>query len=103
MKFARDAEIQFMAEQNRLEISRAEQMAHIETEKFKSMIGALGTDSLRALASGPQDHQVRLLQSLGIQSTLITDGRTPINLLNTARGLIGVNALPNVIDMEGDK
>ena len=57
------------------------------------MIDAIGTESLRALASGPQDHQVRLLQSLGIQSTLITDGRTPINLLNTARGLIGSNAL----------
>ena len=93
LKAARDAEIQFLTEQNRLEISRAEQMARIETDKFKSMIDAIGTESLRALASGPQDHQVRLLQSLGIQSTLITDGRTPINLLNTARGLIGSNAL----------
>ena len=96
LKSARDAEIQFVAEQNRLEISRAEQMAQIESEKFKAMIQALGTDALRALASGPQDHQVRLLQSLGIQSTLITDGRTPINLLNTARGLVGANMLGNL-------
>jgi len=93
LKSARDAEIMFLAEQNRLEISRAEQMAQIESDKFKAMIQALGTDALRALASGPQDHQVRLLQSLGIQSTLITDGRTPFNLLNTAKGLIGANAL----------
>ena len=41
------------------------------------------------MASGPQDHQVRMLQSLGLTSTLITDGRTPINLLNTANGLLG--------------
>ena len=33
--------------------------------------------------------QVKLLQSLGIRSTLITDGTTPINLFNTAQGLIG--------------
>ncbi len=78
-------------------------MAHIETEKFKSMIQALGTDSLRALASGPQDHQVRLLQSLGIQSTLITDGRTPVNLLNTARGLIGINAIGNLGEAGDDQ
>ena len=103
LKSARDAEIQFMAEQNRLEISRAEQMSHIESEKFKAMIQALGTDALRALASGPQDHQVRLLQSLGIQSTLITDGRTPINLLNTARGLIGVTALASHAEVAEDQ
>ena len=37
--------------------------------------------------------QVKLLQSLGIKSTLITDGTTPINLFNTAQGLIGNGAL----------
>ena len=30
-----------------------------------------------------------MLQALGLKSTLITDGRTPINLLNTASGLLG--------------
>ncbi len=33
--------------------------------------------------------QVKLLQSLGLKSTLITDGSTPINLFNTAQGLVG--------------
>jgi len=32
--------------------------------------------------------QVKLLSSLGIQSTLITDGNSPINLFNTANGLV---------------
>ena len=36
--------------------------------------------------------QVKMLQALGLKSTLITDGTTPINLFNTAQGLIG-NAL----------
>ena len=36
--------------------------------------------------------QAKLLQSLGIKSTLITDGSTPINLFTTASGLLG--ALP---------
>ena len=30
-----------------------------------------------------------MLQALGLQSTLITDGSTPLNLFNTARGLVG--------------
>ena len=30
-----------------------------------------------------------MLKALGLKSTLITDGKTPINLFNTAEGLIG--------------
>ena len=33
--------------------------------------------------------QVKLLEGLGIQSMMITDGNNPINLFNTAEGLIG--------------
>lgn len=33
--------------------------------------------------------QVKLLQGLGIQSALITDGKSPINLFNTAQGFLG--------------
>jgi major vault protein len=33
--------------------------------------------------------QVKLLQSLGLKSTLITDGNAPINLFNTAQGMLG--------------
>jgi len=30
-----------------------------------------------------------MLQALGMQSTLITDGKSPINLFTTATGLVG--------------
>ena len=30
-----------------------------------------------------------MLQALGLKSTLITDGNSPINLFNTAHGLLG--------------
>ena len=33
--------------------------------------------------------QVEMLKALGLHSTLITDGRSPINLLNAVEGLIG--------------
>ena len=89
LKAAREAEISFLTEQNRLEIEKNELMAKIETGKFETMVSALGTDTIKAMTAGPQEHQVRMLQSLGLQSTLITDGRTPINLLNTASGLLG--------------
>ena len=94
LKSAREADIKFALEQNQLEVEKAEKMARIDTDRFQHMVTALGQDTLRAMASGPQDHQVRMLQSLGLSSTLITDGRTPINLLNTASGLLGPGTLP---------
>ncbi|NXF41561.1 MVP protein, partial [Nyctibius bracteatus] len=38
--------------------------------------------------------QVKLLQALGLQSTLITDGTAPLNLFTTARGLLGLAPPP---------
>jgi major vault protein len=55
--------------------------------------------------------QVKMLQALGLKSTLITDGSSPINLFNTASGLIGGlvpvkrrrgDAAANVSDDEDD-
>ena len=34
-------------------------MARIETDKFAKMVEVLGTDTIRSVASGPQDHQVK--------------------------------------------
>jgi len=56
------------------------------------MVSAIGPNTLVAMAQAGPEMQVKLLQSLGIRSTLITDGSTPINLFNTAQGLIGGTA-----------
>ena len=45
--------------------------------------------------------QVKLLQSLGLRSTLITDGSKPVNLFTTAQGLLGaIGSGPS--DLEDD-
>jgi len=38
--------------------------------------------------------QVKMLTALGIQSTIFTDGNSPINLFNTAQGLVGAASVP---------
>ena len=79
--------------QNELEIEKAKEMGSIEVTKFQNMVTAVGSDTLRAIATAGPEMQVKLLQALGLKSTIITDGHSPINLFNTAQGLIG--ALPS--------
>jgi len=70
-------------------------MSAIEVEKFKNMVQAIGADTLKAMANAGPETQAKLLQGLGIRSTLITDGTSPINLFQTAQGLIGGNFPPS--------
>lgn len=85
---ARDAEIDYIKKKNELEIQKQQEESKLEINKFKEMVDAIGPDTIRAISTAGQDNQVKLLQSLGLTSTLITDGRSPINLLNTAQGFI---------------
>ncbi|KAG8190032.1 hypothetical protein JTE90_000127 [Oedothorax gibbosus] len=86
---AREEELLYLKQQNELEISKLKQIADIETQKFKNLVDSLGSDTIKSVASAGQEFQVKLLQGLGIQSALITDGNTPINLFSTAQGFLG--------------
>ncbi|NWR76967.1 MVP protein, partial [Centropus unirufus] len=92
--------------QARAEAARIEGEAAILQAKLRAEASAI--DSVRGGACagwrrigrgwGRGQHlpppQVKLLQGLGLHSTLITDGAAPLNLFSTARGLLGL-ALPS--------
>jgi major vault protein len=89
LREAREAEIAYMKEQDELAIAKQKRLAEIETTKFASMVSAIGPEALVAMANAGPEGQAKLLAGLGIQSTLITDGKSPINLFQTAQGLVG--------------
>lgn len=101
MTSAREAENKYIKEQNELEIAKSKEMSTIEVERFKNMVSAIGPDTLTAMANAGPAMQAKLLQGLGIKSTLITDGTSPINLFQTAQGLIG-GAMPVSRKRRGD-
>eukprot|EP01127_Copromyxa_protea_P008709 TRINITY_DN19_c0_g1_i1.p1 TRINITY_DN19_c0_g1~~TRINITY_DN19_c0_g1_i1.p1 ORF type:complete len:829 (+),score=251.60 TRINITY_DN19_c0_g1_i1:25-2487(+) len=74
---------------NDLEIQKATDLAKIEADKFKGIIDAVGSDVISAIATSGPAQQADLLASLELSSFMVTDGNTPINLFNTAQGLIG--------------
>lgn len=89
MKLAREAEIKFVREQNELEITKKSEMSRIETDKFKLQVESIGPATIQSIATAGPDTQVKLLQALGLQSMLVTDGHTPINLMGFGQGLLG--------------
>uniref|UniRef100_UPI0037E7D2E3 major vault protein n=1 Tax=Semicossyphus pulcher TaxID=241346 RepID=UPI0037E7D2E3 len=89
---AREQELSYKQQMDTLEVDKKKRLAHIESERFGQMVQSLGSDTLKEIARAGPELQVKMLQSLGLKSTLITDGTTPLNLFTTASGLLG--ALP---------
>ncbi len=88
LKARQEAELTHQQALVNLEIEKAQRMAEINSTEFAQKVQAIGADTLRAMAQAGPEMQARLLEGLGIQTMLITDGKNPINLFGTASGLI---------------
>ncbi|KAE9300163.1 Major vault protein [Phytophthora fragariae] len=71
-----------------MEVHKKRELMAIEAEKFQQMVGSVGQETLVALARAGPDGQVKMLEALGLSGYLITDGKSPVNLLGTAEGII---------------
>ncbi|KAL7677519.1 hypothetical protein ACOME3_003756 [Neoechinorhynchus agilis] len=91
LKQAREAELEYMTRKNEIELSRRLKEGEIEVDKFTKQIHAIGKETIVAIASSGPEMKVKMLQALGLKSALITDGNNPINLFDTAGGLIDFN------------
>jgi major vault protein len=82
-------ELEFQKSMDELEIAKAEKEAKIEAEKFAKIVEAIGAETIESIAQAGPEMQAKLLEGLGLQGFLVTDGTSPINLFNTANGLVG--------------
>jgi len=83
-----EAEIVHQKALDELELRKARTLADIEAKKFEDTVASIGSDTIAAIAQAGPEMQAKLLAGLGLQSMMITDGSSPINLFNTAQGLI---------------
>jgi len=61
----------------------------LKLKNSKKMIDAIGKETLVDMAKVGPETNAALLKSLGLKGYLVTDGKNPINLINTANGLLG--------------
>merc|ERR1711998_310590 len=89
MRLEQEAEAAHRKRMDQLEVERAKQLSEIETSKFQETVAAIGSNTLVEMAKAGPEAQAKLLGGLGLQGYLVTDGKSPINLLQTASGLVG--------------
>jgi len=93
MKKRQAAEIHHKQSLNELELEKARKLAEIEVSKFSEIVEAIGPETIKKIAMAGPEMQAKLLGGLGLKGIMITDGNSPINLFNTANGLLGGNGL----------
>jgi major vault protein len=99
------AEVEHQAQLNKLEIEKSQSLSDIEAVKFKEIVDAIGAKTIAAIARSGPEMQAKLLKGLGLKSLMITDGHSPINLFNTAQGLVAPGfggAAPARLDIKRD-
>jgi len=95
LKSRRTAELEHKTKMQGLEIELARGLAEVESSKFKNLVSTIGPSTIASIARAGPELQAQLLEGLGIKSLMITDGHSPINLFNTAQGLVANQGLPN--------
>jgi len=88
-KKRQQAEVDHQSRVNALELQKAKRLAEIEASKFSEMVDAIGAETIKQIARAGPEMQAKLLGGLGLKGIMITDGNSPINMFNTAKGLIG--------------
>ena len=80
--------LKFEKEMSELEVTKKKELAAIEADKFRQVVDAIGKETIESIARAGPELQAKLLGGLGLKGYLVTDGKSPINLFSTAKGLI---------------
>jgi major vault protein len=79
---SKKAQLSHQAALDDLEITKAKDLAEIESEKFKSIVEAIGAETLAAISQSGPEMQTKLLAGLGLKNFLLTDSNSPLNIFN---------------------
>jgi major vault protein len=83
-----NAEVDHEKKMSDLVLDKAKRLANIETQKFHKLVEAIQPKTIKAIARAGPEMQARLLKGLGLKGYLMTDGNSPINLFNAAKGMV---------------
>jgi len=80
--------LDYEKKESEIEYNEKKGLTDIEVGKIERMMKAIGSKNLAEIMNAEPKMQQKMLQSLGLKGYLMTDGRNPINLFDTAEGLV---------------
>ena len=86
-KFDKEAYFNYLKSKNEIEIETKTQISDIETKKFQTVMNLIGENTLVELSQAGPESQIKLLESLGLDGFVMTDGNNPLNLYDFANNL----------------
>jgi len=92
-KATQDAQLAYENATAQMDLFKAQKLAAIETGKFKALVDAISPETIKAIARAGPEMQAKLLKGLGLKGYLMTDGNSPINLFNAAKGMVGAGGM----------
>jgi len=93
LRLKQELQYNYEKSENDINANEQEQMAKVEVDKIQRMMKAIGPSTLAEIINAEPKMQQDLLKGLGLQGYLMTDGRNPINLFDTANGLVHQQAM----------
>lgn len=86
--YEHEIKLNYEKEKNKIELEKKEKLSTIETQKFQNVIEAIGRETLVKMSQAGPESQVALLNTLGLEGFVMTDGNNPINLFNFADNIV---------------
>lgn len=87
-KAMRVLEVSHRKQLNEQDVTKAKDLADIESIKFGKIMEAIGQETLVDIAKAGPEMQIQMLESLGLKGYMLMDSKNPINLFTTANGMI---------------
>ncbi|TMW66220.1 hypothetical protein Poli38472_003985 [Pythium oligandrum] len=88
MREEHELQIAYAKQLSEVEVHKKRELMSIEADKFQQMVDSIGKATLVEMARVGPETQVKMLEALGLNGYLITDGKSPVNLVGAAEGLI---------------
>lgn len=71
-----------------IELDAKVKISNFQTSKFNKIIEAIGKETLVQISNAGRENQIRLLNALGLEGFIMTDGNDPINLFDFGRRIV---------------
>jgi len=86
-KLKHEVNMKYETEKSQIELNEKKIISDLETGKFDKIINAIGKDTLVEISKAGPESQVKLLQALGLEGYIMTDGNNPVNLFNFGKSI----------------